>query len=67
MTSFSFQLFHKTILCTVPQLEQLIMVEEFEKYKGILDRECDEFRQELEREVSAFLPFHIDREKLYLN
>ena len=33
------------------------MAEEFEKYKGILDRECDEFRQQLEREVSAFLPF----------
>ena len=40
---------HSQILLTVPQLVQLIMVEEFEKYKGILDRECDEFRQ-LERE-----------------
>ena len=67
MTSFSFQLFHKMILCTVPQLVQLIMAEEFEKYKGILDRECDEFRQQLEREVSTFLPFQIDREKQYLN
>ena len=49
------------------QLVQLIMAEEFEKYKGILDRECDEFRQQLEREVSTFLPFQIDREKQYLN
>ena len=29
---------------------QLIMVEKFVKYKGILDRECEEFRQQLERE-----------------
>ena len=43
------------------------MTEEFEKYKGILDREHDEFRQQLEREVSTFLPFQIDREKQYLN
>ena len=55
------------ILCTVPQLMQLIMAEEFKKYKGILDREHDEFRQQLEREVSAFSPFQIDREKWYLN
>ena len=46
---------------------QLIMAEEFEKYKGILDRECEEFRQQLEREVSAFLSFQIDREKQYPN
>ena len=46
---------------------QLIMVEEFEKYIGILDRECGEFGQQLEREVSTFLPFQIDREKQYLN
>ena len=34
-----------------------IMAEEFEKYKGILDREWEEFRKELKREVSTFLSF----------
>ena len=46
---------------------QLFMAEEFEKYKGILARECEEFRQQLEREVSTFLSFQIDRENRYLN
>ena len=44
-----------------------IMAEEFEKYKGILDREQEEFRQQLKREVSAFLSFQVDREKQYPN
>ena len=43
------------------------MAEEFEKYKGILDREWEEFRQQLKREVSTFLSFQVDREKQYLN
>ena len=45
------------ILHTVPQLMQLIMAEEFEKYKGMLDRERYEFMQQLEREVSTFCLF----------
>ena len=37
------------------------MVEEFKKYKSILDREWEEFKQQLKREVSAFLSFHVDQ------
>ena len=37
------------------------MVEEFEKYKSILDREQEEFKQQLKREVSAFLSFQVDQ------
>ena len=33
------------------------MAEEFQKYKNILAREQKEFREEMEREVSASLPF----------
>ena len=36
-----------------------IMVEEFKKYKSILDREQEEFKQQLKREVSAFLSFQV--------
>ena len=43
------------------------MAEELQKYKDILAREPKEFREQMEREVSAFLPFQIDREKWYLN
>ena len=43
------------------------MVEEFRKYKDILARECKEFREQMEREVSAFLPFQLDRENWYRN
>ena len=32
-----------------------VMAEEFQKYKNILDREKEEFRWQLEREVSTFL------------
>ena len=39
------------------------MVEEFIKYKDILAREQKEFREEMEREVSTFLPFHLVKEK----
>ena len=39
------------------------MAEEFKKYKDILAREQKEFREEMEREVSAFLPFQLDKEK----
>ena len=39
------------------------MVEEFKKYKDILAREQKEFREEMEREVSAFLPFQLVKEK----
>ena len=47
---------------------QLFMVEEFEKKnKGILDRECEEFRQQLERELSTSLSFQIDRGEQYPN
>ena len=38
------------------------MAEEFRKYKDILDREREEFRHQLEREVSAFLIF-LSRQK----
>ena len=37
------------------------MAEEFEKYKSILDREWEEFKQQLKREVSAFLSFPVDQ------
>ena len=37
------------------------MAEEFEKYKSILDRERKEFKQQLKREVSAFLSFQVDQ------
>ena len=43
------------------------MAEELQKYKDILARERKEFREQMEREVSAFLPFQVDREKQYLN
>ena len=43
------------------------MAEEFKKYKNILAWEQKEFREEMEREVSAFLPFQLDREKQDLN
>ena len=39
------------------------MAEEFKKYKDILAREQKEFREEMEREVSAFLPFQLVKEK----
>ena len=39
------------------------MVEEFKKYKDILAREQKEFREEMEREVSAFLPFQLVKGK----
>ena len=35
------------------------MAEELKKYKDILDREQKEFREEMEREVSASLPFQL--------
>ena len=34
-----------------------IMAEEFEKYKGILDREWEEFRQQLKERSKHFLVF----------
>ena len=40
---------------------QYTMAEEFEKYKSILDREWEEFKQQLKREVSTFLSFQIDK------
>ena len=43
------------------------MAEEFKKYKDILVREQKEFREEMEREVSTFLPFQLDRERQDLN
>ena len=43
------------------------MAEEYEKNKGIFNRECEEFKQQLKREVSAFLSFWVDREKQYPN
>ena len=39
------------------------MAEEFQKYKNILAREQKEFREEMEREVSASLPFQLVKEK----
>ena len=43
------------------------MAEEFEKYRSILDREWEEFKQQLKREVSAFSSFQVDRKEQYLN
>ena len=40
------------------------MVEELRKYKDILARDCKEFREQMEREVSVFLPFQIDRKEV---
>ena len=37
------------------------MAEEFKKYKSVLDREREEFKQELKREVSTFLSFQVDK------
>ena len=37
------------------------MAEEFKKYKSILNREREEFKQQLKREVSAFLSFQVDK------
>ena len=53
--SFQFQLFAGQYNV------QFIMAEEFEKYKSILDRKQEEFKQQLKREVSAFLSFQIDQ------
>ena len=39
------------------------MAEEFKKYKVIISREQKEFREEMGREVSAFLPFQLVKEK----
>ena len=39
------------------------MAEEFKKYKNILAREQKEFREEMEREVSASLPSQLVKEK----
>ena len=43
------------------------MVEEFEKYRSILDREWEEFKQQLKTKVSAFSSFQVDRKEQYLN
>ena len=43
------------------------MAEELQRYKNILVREHQEFKEQMEREVSAILPFQIDREKWYLS
>ena len=39
------------------------MADEFKKYKDIFAREQKEFREKMEREVSALLPFQLDKEK----
>ena len=39
------------------------MAEEFQKYKNILAREQKEFREEMEREVSASLHSQLVKEK----
>ena len=43
------------------------MAEEFQKYKNILDQEWEEFKWQLEREVSASLSFQIDQKSNILN
>ena len=43
------------------------MAEELQTYKNILARECQEFKEQMEREASGILPFQTDREKWYLN
>ena len=44
-----------------------IMAEEFKKYKSILDQEQEEFKWQLEREVSASPVFSSRQWKQYLN
>ena len=39
------------------------MAEELKKYKDILVREQKEFREEMERDVSASLPLQLVKEK----
>ena len=39
------------------------MSEELKKYIQILEREQNEFGEEMEREVSASLPFQLSKEK----
>ena len=39
------------------------MGRELRKYEDILAREHKEFREQMEREVSVFLPFQIDRKE----
>ena len=43
------------------------MAEEFQIYKNILDWEREEFKWQLEREVSASLSFQIDQRNNILN
>ena len=52
--SFPFQLFHRAI-------HVIHHGREFEKYKSILDREWEEFKQQLQREVSTFLSFQVGK------
>ena len=46
-------------------IQCFIMAEDFQKYKSILDREWEEFKQQLKREVSAFLSFQVDKEAIF--
>ena len=39
------------------------MAEEFQKYKDILAREQQEFKEEMMREVSASLPSQLSKER----
>ena len=41
------------------------MVEEFQKYKDILDREQEEFRKQLKRDVSASWFFQLDKKMTF--
>ena len=41
------------------------MVEKFQKYKDILDREQEEFRKQLKREVSASWFFQMDQKSTF--
>ena len=40
---------------------QYTLVEEFKKYKSILDQEQEKVKQQLKREVSTFFSFQVDK------
>ena len=62
MTSFSFQILQDNTMCCF-FVCVINMAEESRKYKDKLAREHKEFREQMEREVSVFLPFQIDRKE----
>ena len=64
MTSFYFKfLAYRYHVLFWADKKQEKMAEEFQKYKKKLAREQKEFREEMERGVSASLPFQLVKEK----